>query len=291
MRRSDLRRFFTFGNRKFSLGLNTGAPVSFSYPREKGRSGDRRFIFALHKSGSVLLNRIVDDLSESAGVPVFNFPELIFERGIRFQDLESVPADLFRSPGVIYSGFRLLPKPPCRLELDIGGKTILMVRDPRDILVSMYFSMKVSHAVPKSGNSREKLLKIRENAEALSIDDFVRAGCRRLRRKFRRYQKVLVDSETLETRVFRYEDVIFEKTQWVADIAEFLELDVPEEEMSKIATKHDLRPQREDPTSHIRRVAPGDYREKLTKDTIEFLNSELADAVRPFGYELGCGAD
>lgn len=286
MRRSDLRRLFSFGNRKFALGLNTGGSVSFSYPPEKGRRGDRRFVFALHKSGSVLLNRIIDDLSDSAGVPVLNFPELIFERGIRFQDLESVPADLFRSPGIIYSGFRLLPKPPCRLELDKGGKAILMVRDPRDILTSMYFSMKVSHAVPKSGNSREKLLKIRENAEGLSIDDFVKEGCRRLRRKFRRYQKVLVDSAVLETRVFRYEDVIFEKAQWVADIAEFLELDVLQEEMNAIAEKHDLRPQQEDPTSHIRRVAPGDYKEKLSEETIEYLNSELAEAVRSFGYEL-----
>src|SRR5690606_10299428 len=112
---------------------------------------------------------------------------------------------------------------------------ILMVRDPRDILVSMYFSMKGSHAVPKSGNSREKLLKIRENTESVSIEEFVRSGCGRLKKKFRRYHELLVENGNLDVRVFRYEDVIFEKRSWVRDIAEFFEIEVSDEKMNTIA--------------------------------------------------------
>lgn len=286
MKRSALKNLFSFGKKKERLRLRSGDEFKFQTPKLDEPVGGRRFIFALHKSGSVLLNRIVDDLSDAADVPVFNFPELLFENGIRFQDLEEVPADLFEKEGMIYSGFRHVPKEPCEMRFGKGGKVILMVRDPRDILVSMYFSMKGSHAVPKSGKSREKLLKIRENAEALSIEEFVRSGCDRLRKKFRRYQKALVENDDLETRVFRYEDVIFEKPTWVRDISEFFDLNVPEAEMDAIAARHDIRPEKEDPSAHIRRVAPGDYREKLSPETIEFLNAELADTVRVFGYEL-----
>lgn len=286
MKRSALKNFFSFGKEKESLRLRSGDEFKFQVPKIDDPAGRRRFIFALHKSGSVLLNRIVDDLSDVAGVPVFNFPELLFENGIRFQDLEEVPADLFTKEGMIYSGFRHVPKEPCEMDLAAGGKVILMVRDPRDILVSMYFSMKGSHAVPKSGKSREKLLKIRENAEALSIDEFARGGCDRLRKKFRRYRKALVENDDIETRVFRYEDVIFEKPAWVRDIAGFFGLDVPGSAMDAIAERHDIRPEQEDPKAHIRRVAPGDYKEKLSPEAIEFLNAELAETVRGFGYDL-----
>lgn len=269
-----------------SVRLESGREFSFRVPESRPGDETRRFIFALHKSGSVLLNRIVDDLANEAGVPVFNFPELLFENGIRFQDLQEVPGDLFDEPGVIYSGFRHVPKKPCQVNLERGAKVILMVRDPRDILVSMYFSMKGSHAVPKSGNSREKLLKIRENAESVSIEEFVRSGCERLRKKFHRYQEALVRNENLDVRVFRYEDVIFEKPSWVREIAEFFELEASEEKMNAIAERHDVRPEKEDPSAHIRRVAPGDYLEKLSPETIEFLNAELGETVRAFGYEL-----
>ncbi len=286
MKPSDLKNLFSGGRRKESLLLKSGKTFRFGVPKAKEMEGGRRFVFALHKSGSVLLNRIIEDVASIADVPVFNFPELLFENGIRFQDLKEMPEDLFDSEGMIYSGFRLFPKDPCKLNLGNGGKAILMVRDPRDILVSMYFSMKGSHAVPKSGKSREKMLKIRESAEAVSIDEFVRAGSDRLRKKFLRYHKVLIESGQVETRIFRYEDVIFEKARWVRDIADFLDLAVPGNELDSIASRHDIRPEKENPSAHIRRVAPGDYLEKLSPDTIDFLNQELGETVRAFGYEL-----
>ena len=286
MKRGELKNWLSFRGRRKKVTLESGREFAFRVPKPRGGDETRRFIFALHKSGSVLLNRIVDDLAAEAGVPVFNFPELLFENGIRFKDLHSVPGDLFDDTGMIYSGFRHVPKAPCKMNFTKGGKVILMVRDPRDILVSMYFSMKGSHAVPKSGNSREKLLKIRENAEAVTIEEFVRSGSGRLRKKFQLYHEALVENESLDVRVFRYEDVIFEKPDWVREIAKFFEIEAPEDKMNEIASRHDIRPEKEDPSAHIRRVAPGDYLEKLTSETIDFLNGELGDTVRAFGYDL-----
>jgi len=281
-----LRSLFPAGSRKVKLGLTSGDSLTVRPPRGHGGPETRRFVFALHKSGSVLLNRIVEDLAAEGGRPVFNLPELLFRKGIPFKDLEKVPADLFLPGGVVYAGFRNLPKDPCRIGLEKGGKVVLMVRDPRDILVSLYFSMKKSHSVPKSGSSREKLLQIRERVEAVTLEQFVESSCRRLRKRLRKYRNGLVLSETAETRVFRYEDVIFEKARWVADLAEFLEIEVSPERAEEIAARHDRRPEREDPSAHVRRVAPGDYREKLSDETIEMLNRELGEVSGYFGYDL-----
>lgn len=269
-----------------ALELASGSEFSFRRPKGNDDPGDRRFVFAMHKSGSVLLNRIIDDLADVAGVPVFNFPELLFRKGIQFQDIEKAPADLFTAGGIIYAGFRNIPKDPCRLDLDRGGKAIFMVRDPRDILVSLYFSMKHSHSIPQSGSAREKLLEIRENMESVSVDDYARKGARRIRRRLRKFRKNLLRNDHIDARVFRYEDVIFEKEKWVADIAGFLDLEVPGSEIAAIAERHDRRPEKEDPTSHIRRVSPGDFREKLSEETIEYLSSELDRITRSFGYDL-----
>ena len=53
-------------------------------------------------------------------------------------------------------------------------KVILVTRDPRDILVSDYYSIAYSHSVPsKTGNKYDKFMSKRNKAREYTIDDFV----------------------------------------------------------------------------------------------------------------------
>jgi hypothetical protein len=271
---------------RVDLRLVSGETLALSCPVGRGDAGGRGFVFALHKSGSVLLNGIVSDLARAAGAPNCNVPEVLFRKGVKWKDVAAVPPDLFGRKGVIFSGFRRMPRAPFEIGFGAGDRAALLVRDPRDILVSLYFSIKFSHSIPKDGGMRDRLVELRKEAEQTLIDDYVIDGAPRLARQYDLYREGLMGRGDSVLRVFRYEDVIFEKERWVADLADLFGFAVPEAKRRKIAARYDLVPEKEDPSSHVRRVAPGDHREKLSPATIAKLDEIFRETVAPFGYAL-----
>ena len=89
------------------------------------------------------------------------------------------------------------------------------------------------------------------------------------------------------TRVYRYEDVIYYKHEWLIDMLEYLGLELDSETISRIAQKHDIHPSKEDPSNHIRQVAPGNFRRHLTAETIGKLNSALDEVLKKYGMKIG----
>ena len=87
------------------------------------------------------------------------------------------------------------------------------------------------------------------------------------------------------TRVYRYEDVIYRKYEWLKDMLAYLCLNLDSKAISKIAGKHDIHPHTEDPSKHVRQVRPGNFRRHLTEETIQKLNSELAEIIHKYGYD------
>lgn len=268
------------------LTLASGEPLALRCPVGGGARSGRSFVFALHKSGSVLLNGIVADLALAARVPNLNVPEILFRKGVKWKDVTSVPPSLFGREGVVFSGFRQMPQAPFEIGFGKGDKAALLVRDPRDILVSLYFSMKFSHSLPKSGGVRDRLVKIRKATETMEIDDYVLDAATSLTRQYELYREGLLGRDDVAIRIFRYEDVIFEKERWVAELAAHFEFEVAEAKKRRIAARYDLVPEKEDPSSHVRRVAPGDHVEKLAPETIATLNEIFRETVAPFGYSL-----
>lgn len=278
--------FFRYRHADFELELASGERLSVRCPVVDRPKSRRSFVFAFHKSGSVLLNGMIDDLCRFAKVPVLNLPEILFRKGVKWAEVASVPAGLFDQEGVVFSGFRHMPGKAFSIRFREDDAVILLVRDPRDILVSLYFSMKFSHSLPKAGGVRNRLEEQRKTAESMEIDDYVIDAAPALKKQYDSYRKGLLERDDIDTRIFRYEEVIFEKERWMADLAEHLGLALPEAQRKRIVAKHDVVPEREDPSSHVRRVAPGDHAEKLSQETIAYLNEFFREVVSPFGYSL-----
>ena len=84
--------------------------------------------------------------------------------------------------------------------------------------------------------------------------------------------------------IFRYEDVIFEKTTWTAALARCLDLDVSEEDSAAIAAKFDVFPSEENPNKHIRQVTPGNYKQHLTNEAVSYIESRCYEFRKMFNY-------
>lgn len=237
------------------------------------------YLFALHKSGSSLLNKMLGTALRRVGVPEIAIPDVAFGAGLPEGSILN-PADFIFETGYCYRGFRSFP--PYLRNFDITkNKKILLVRDPRDMIVSYYFSMSQSHIIPGSGVIRDDLMIWRNEARSANINEYCLNKYEMFRQEFESYGSIL----GTELRIYRYEDVIFHKQDWLRDMLSYLGVAVTPGDQRRIAEENDIRPAAERPGEHIRQVTPGNYRRHLGEATIERLTSEFLEILKKFGYD------
>lgn len=244
------------------------------------------FVFGVHKSGSSLLNQVTSYLAQRNDINWVSIPDQLFLKNIDFEVTHHshIPDHLIH-PGNIYGGFRRFPKSLMANAHFREGRKILMVRDPRDALVSQFFSFAKSHLVPHGDDNegpRKKILQTRQEIANLSIDQFVVRKAREMNMVMCGYADMIHDSSCL---VMRYEDIVFSKRQLLQAICDHFDWSITSQDFDDILHHVDIRPAKEDPTQFIRKVAPGDHLDKLTEQTIRALNVRLDQAMRLFGYD------
>jgi hypothetical protein len=241
------------------------------------------FLFAFHKSGSVLVNALVRDLLTECGVPLIDLPTHLFERGILTETFQCNIATLFPLKGYCFSGFRDVPHWLIGSDVLNRARKVVVVRDPRDMLVSLYYSVKYSHWFPPVQTPQfEAVIDSWRRAAELSIDEFCMASAWHFNAIFWMMRMVLRDQDTL---VLRYEDFIYDKVGLGKDICRWCGINVPEERIREFAAAHGAIPKGDEPHAHVRQVHPGDHKRKLRPDTIAVLNASLANFLDAFSYE------
>ena len=280
--------------------------VVFTLPPTDAPERDSILIFALPKSGSVLLNAIMRDLSSEVGLRYVSIMREYFVLGIPDELHPADTAGIFLPKGYCYGGFRNMPG--FQIPVLPIVKKILLVRDPRDMLVSHYYSMLNSH--PSRGaalaTSRPDI-SVNQLAKQVSIDEYVRQIAPAYRKYFEGYKALCTDysfdaflpssgyswfsrlatklkDRERRIRVYRYEDVIYVKERWIRDICDWFGILVSRQFKVKLAQKHDKLPPIERVDKHIRQVHPGNYHSKLSPDTVVFLNKYFFDDMKFFGY-------
>lgn len=238
------------------------------------------FAVGVVKGGSSLLQRILYDLQPFSSRPVLPVHRHLFLKGVPFDNvLEDVDC-LFDQPGYIFGTFRWLPQ-----RLDIPAmrfrKKVLLVRDPRDMIVSAYYSFKESHPVPRQGQVKERIERNRRKLQRVTVDEYARTAADGVKQRYFAVMDLLSSTNIL---LRRYEDIVFSKTEFVRDIAGFYDIDIPEKEVAAIACKHDVFPKTENSGQHIRQVKPRNFETKLTAETIEEISHTFRAALAEFGY-------
>lgn len=244
------------------------------------------FAFSVHKSGSSMMHAMIGAVCRRAQIPAVSIPDMMFANGVvdaEWTDDQDILPAFARN--LLYFGFRYLPKVLLSPDLDLHSKRfVLLVRDPRDALVSQYYSFgrkSGSHVAPK--NNPEKFLEVMAKTPDVSLDDYVRDSALALLRKLTAYRDNLDFSHGL---LRRYEDVYFDKETFLAEIFDHFGIAVPSAIIADVARAHDIRPEKEDETKHIRKGTPGDHAEKLQPATIAALNDTFRDVAAFYGYAL-----
>ncbi len=269
-----------------SINVRLADGRSVGFELVEGASQDPRFVLGVRKCGSSLLNSMLNDLGRLNGMPFVDVGGRFFAANIAEQDWRHDPAVLgMLVPGMVYGGFRTMPLVFAQSEIYRRSRKILLVRDPRDALVSEYFSIAYSHGLPEAegeGGVREEFLAMRRAALATPIEQVVLERAGLMNQAFMEYAEAASDPLT---RVYRYEDVILDKRPWLHSMAAHFgwRADMPGlvEGMMGWADKV---PAEEQSHAFIRRVIPGDHREKLPAPVIAELDVALRPAMDLFGY-------
>lgn len=163
-------------------------------------------------------------------------------------------------------------------------RPVIMIRDPRDVLVSAYYSYSTSHSVPHAKDKAEEFLELRERISTLSVDDYVKEMCSDTEKVMSQY--VQLNSTCPSARIMKYEDMISDFSEWFETLINHCGWTVSAELRAQIEAQaaKARTPSGEDSSRHRRQVLPGDYKRKLQPETITYLNHHLADCLRSFDY-------
>lgn len=245
----------------------------------------KRLVFTFHKAGSMAIHQHLVWLSHATGL-AYHSPN---NRNARRPLLHAIE-DIRVNDDPDYWARNLAPldgligplRRPIALPLEIGGRGVLCLRDPRDALTSMFYSFTYSHA----GVSEA----VREARAQAGIDRFVLERADDMKGRLRSY-RALAGSRP-DWAVLRYEDMVLDFPAWLERLVAGLDL-APESlrlrgYAARIAAENAAllaaRREREEPLSHIRSIRPGDHASKLMPETISALTSLFADDLDAFGY-------
>ena len=261
-----------------------GVEVRFDLP-DQPAGAQSFFVLGIRKSGSSIFNSIVHALANHNGVPFLDVGGAFFDANVRVPDWIADPAlaKVLR-PGVAYGGFRDFPTGLAAAPLFRDGLKVLMVRDPRDALVSEYFSNAYSHALPSGDATTGEaahMLEQRNAALHSDVEAYVGRQSAALLGTLAPFTALPEDPRLL---VLRYEDVILDKPTLIRRVAAHFGWTLNEQLITNILSWADVRPDVENPQAFIRKVTPGDHREKLSPAMIARLDAQFAPFMARYGY-------
>jgi hypothetical protein len=240
------------------------------------------FAFGLRKSGSSIMNSMVNALADMNAVRYVDVAGRLFEKGVTVPSWQNdAGMQALLRGGNLFGGFRNAPLGLVGHPLLAAGPKILLVRDPRDALVSDYFSSAFSHSLPAGGDERDVLLAARSLALQATIGEWVLRRAEGFRQTMRDYDPFLAMPGML---VYRYEQAILDKRWFLRDVCRHFGWTVTDQQLGHILGWADVMPDEEKPTQFVRKVRPGDHRDKLDAETIGRLNGIFAAELEAFGY-------
>lgn len=250
---------------------------------------DRKAIFALHKTASMFVWRLLDMTSDVLGVELHSPNGADAEYILDEISLKHTNMD-WRSQYGLFGPFR----GHVALDWNLFSHCVVITRDPRDLLVSMYFSWSQSHPVSSespnlvspagelfspSAEQRQRWIDDGPDPFVLDYADFVETNLRAL------LQEVMPNMNAV---LLRYEDFIASPHDWIRSF--FEALGCTQEDIAAFMPYilrefgSEFVPPHEDPASHRRQMLPGDYQRKLKDETIATLTKKFAfyfESIQP----------
>ena len=257
-------------------------------------------IYSVHKTASMFIHRFCIDLSGHFGVPHYsiNYEDQAGEinSGSWADTISSKDHPCIVGP--IRSGER---EPTVPEDLS-PYNVVLVLRDPRDMLTSLFYSFAYSHYWSPTGfNASEEQRKAWADG---GVDAFVLDWADRFLVRYKRMVDQLLGRPNVL--LLSYEQLVTDYAGWLKKFMSataglplpvtptplgfsrpplFTRTRIRRILQEKFA--HEFIPHGEDIRVHRRQITPGDHRRKLKPETIAELDGTFGDVMRALDYPVG----
>lgn len=167
--------------------------------------------------------------------------------------------------------------------------TFVVIRDLRDTMVSLYYSLKVSHPLIAEQLVQER----RELTEKTLEDGLLMLIDARMGAVAEIQRSWLPACERGEAMLIRYEDLIANEQEQFARIVNYCQLGTSPEALREIVTRNSFEKQtgrhkgEEDTASHFRKGIVGDWRNAFSEKVKQEFKRRYGDVLIQTGYESG----
>lgn len=247
--------------------------------QDGSRAPGRVFHITTHKSGSQWVR------------DVLTAPELLKGSGLRHvphpADLTSqnvwpgLPSGAFCSPVYWINGLEW------KALHEAGDRAVVVIRDPRDCIVSMMYSWLYSHANTPFVEILRDTLFASESTEVRLARVYVYGG-----RLWQRFFSSWVELASDDVLVVRYEDLIANQDAAFGRILTWLGWKWEQDSLSSVVDRFSFerrsgrRPGDTDPMSHYRRGVAGDWRAHFTASLGSLWETIAPGLMTATGYEV-----
>jgi lipopolysaccharide transport system ATP-binding protein len=187
-------------------------------------------------------------------------------------------------PGAVYTPiYSSFSQFTAAVGCDASHRTFVVIRDPRDTLISWYFSLMYSHNA-----AHPTVLESRQELRGLSKSEGLSLMIGKQIRGVADIQRQWLDAGAP---VFRYEDLWADPLGQFARIFDFCQLGVGPMQRRYLICRQSFglrtfwRLGRSNPNSHLRRGIPGDWKNHFCPDLIRLFKSAYGDVLVQAGYE------
>ncbi len=181
----------------------------------------------------------------------------------------------FRTRGYFFVGFRS----PMHFPALADFRTLLILRDPRDVLTSRFYSVAYAH-MPADA----KFVADRKRAQEMGIDAFVLERIHEVREPYQKYVDEFIGKPNVLH--LRYEEMVTEFEPWLRKVAEHVSPSPDPVVIQRLIDESDFIPSTEDKYAHKRSVRPGGYKTKLQPETVAAVEDAFKDLLPALGYTL-----
>ena len=234
--------------------------------------------FTVHKSASTFFNWYLKDVAQQSNhiyVDVNGYFGTQGPKGIETQNSSEFKTKVFRKTGFIYG--------PLRNYIAIDNfeeyPTVLVLRDPRDVLTSQYFSIKNSHPLVTP-----QLIERHKTAQTATIDEHVLGQADRFVKTYNEYLQFVYGKKNVL--FIKYEDLIVDFRSILLKINSHCGFELNAEQINLLDKSESFKKKKEDQKSHVRKISSGDYKEKLKPETIEVLNKKFREILEKLDYKV-----
>lgn len=238
-------------------------------------------VFTLHKCASTFITPALKYINKHIYEGVYLDLANYFWNTANFDVYEFLsqhPDLYFSSTGCLYGPLRDYVEIPYLEKY----KSLVIVRDPRDVLVSHYYSIAISHNLPANKSRRREFLVERRRVNDMPIDSYALWASPRFKSTYQSYASLLQRGATL----LRYEDLIADPANWLKSFIEATGLDPSERairDLIKLGRFNEKVP--ENSKNHLRQKHPGDHANKLSRETIRELDLIWRSELSTFRYQ------